>query len=89
MFQDILRESSVYQEIVEEERQRRIQEHRTILLRLVQLHYPELEALAKQQIDNMKDPEILSTMNFKLLAAQTVEEARRILLGVDKGETKH
>jgi hypothetical protein len=26
---------------------------------------------------------------LKLLAAQTVEEAKQILLGVDKGEQKH
>jgi predicted transposase YdaD len=93
MFQDILRDSPIYQEIVEqgreEERQRRIQEHRTFLMRLIQLHFPELEALAKQKADGIEDPDVLSAMNFKLLAAQTVEEARQILLGVDSGGTKH
>jgi predicted transposase YdaD len=93
MHQDILRESSVYQEIVEEvreeERLRRIQEHRTILMRLIELHFPELEALAKQQSDGITNPEVLPPVNFKLLAAQTVEEAKRILLSIDKGETKH
>ncbi len=86
MFQDILRESSVYQEIVEEGR---IQEQRKMLLMLVQLRFPELEALAKQQSDGIISPEILPPVNFKLLAAQTIEEARQILLCVDKSETKH
>jgi predicted transposase YdaD len=93
MFQDILRESWVYQEIIEqgreEERQRRIQEHRTILMRFIQLNFPELEALAKQQADGIKDPDVLSSMNIKLLSAQRVEEARQILLSDNKGETKH
>ena len=93
MFQDILRESWVYQEIIEqgreEEHQRRIQEHRTLLMRFIQLNFPELEALAKQQADGIKDPDVLSSMNIKLLAAQRVEEARQILLSDNKGETKH
>ena len=93
MFQDILRESPIFQEIVEqgreEERQRRIQEHRTFLIRLIQLHFPELEALAKQKADGIEDPDVLSAMNFKLLAAQRVEEARLVLLSVDRGGTKH
>jgi predicted transposase YdaD len=86
MFQDILRESSVYQEIVEEGR---IQGQREMLLKLIQLRFPELEALAKQQTDSITDPELLPTVNFKLLAAQTIEEARQILLSIDKSETKH
>src|SRR5260370_11986926 len=86
MFQDILRESSVYQEIVEEGR---IQEQRKMLLMLVQLRFPELEALAKQQSDGIISPEILPPVNFKLLAAQTIEEARQILLSINKSEMKH
>ena len=86
MFQDILRESSVYQEIVEEGR---IQEQREMLMKLIQLRFPELEALAKQQSDGITTPEILPPVNFKLLAAQTIEEARQILLNLDKDETRH
>lgn len=90
MTRDILWESPIYQELVEQGREEgRIQEQREMLMRLVQLHFPELEALAKQQSDGITNPEVLPPVNFKLLAAQTVEEARQILLDVDKGETKH
>jgi len=97
MFQDILSESWVYQELVEkgvekgreEERQQRIHEQREMLVRIFQLHFPELLALAKQQADSIEDPEVLSSMNFKLLAAQTIEEAQRLLLNINKSETKH
>src|SRR6266568_5193519 len=54
MFQDILRESWVYQEIVEEGLEKgreegRIQEQQEMLIRLVQLRFPELLGLARQQ----------------------------------------
>jgi predicted transposase YdaD len=97
MFQDILRESWVYQEIVEEgvekgreeERQHRIQDQQAMFLGFIQLRFPELEVLAKQQTDGITDPEVLPTVSFKLLAAQTIEEARQILLSINKSETKH
>ena len=93
MFQDILSESWVYQEIAEqgreEERQQRIREQREMLVRIFQLHFPGLLAMAKQQADSIEDPEVLSAMNFKLLAAHTIEEARQILLNINRSETKH
>jgi hypothetical protein len=87
MFQDILRESSIYQEIVEQERQQGLQRQRQTLVGFVQRHFPDLEALAKQQVDGITDPEVLQTVILKLLDAQTVEEARQILLGVDQSES--
>ena len=94
MFQDILRESWVYQEIAEQgvekgREEGRIQEQREMLLMLVQSCFPELEALAKQQSEGITNPELLPPVNFKLLAAQTIEEARQILLSINKSETKH
>jgi predicted transposase YdaD len=94
MFQDILRESPIYQEIIEQGLEKgreegRIQEQREMLMRLVQLRFPELFALAKQQADGITNPEILPPVNFKLLDVQTLEEARRILLSINKAETKN
>ncbi len=94
MFQDLLSESWVYQELVKQgvekgREEGRIQGQREMLLKLIQLRFPELEALAKQQTDGITDPEILPPVNFKLLAAQTVAEARQILLNLDKDGTRH
>ncbi len=94
MFQDILSESWVYQELVEKgvekgREEGRLQEQREMLLKLIQLRFPELETLAKQQGDGITTPEILPSVNFKLLAAQTIEEVRQILLNLDKDETRH
>ncbi len=93
MFQDILRESPIYQEIVEqgrdEERQQELQRQRQTLTSFVQRHFSEITALALQQADGITDPEVLQTAILRLLDAQTVEEARQILLGVNQNETRH
>ena len=50
MFRDILRESLIYQEILEEgaeqERAPRLQEQRMLLLSFIQKYFPELATLA-------------------------------------------
>jgi len=92
MFQDILSESWVYQEIAEqgmekgreEERQQELQRQRQAIIGFVQRLFPEITALAEQQTAKITDPETLQTVILKLLDAQTVEEARQILLSVDK-----
>ena len=94
MFQDILRESPIYQEIMEQGLEKgreegRIREQREMLIRLVQLRFPELLALAKKQAIEITNPETLPPLNFQVLDVQTLEEARRILLSIDNGETKH
>lgn len=93
MFQDILRESPIYQEIVEqgrsEERQRELQRQRLTLTGVVQRHFSEITALAKQQADGITDPEVLQTAILRLLDAQTVEEARQILLSMNQNEARH
>ena len=73
MFQDILRESWVYREIVEEGLEKgreegreegRIQEQQDMLIRLVQVRFPELLGLAKQQSSGVMKPGILSSVNL-------------------------
>jgi hypothetical protein len=92
MFQDILRESWVYQEIgqefLEEERQRRIQGQHEMLASFIQAHFPEITALAKQQTDDIKDPDVLQNVILKLLTVGTVEEAKSILYSIDKSGQK-
>ena len=105
MFQDILRESWVYQEIGqeflekgleqgleqgrEEERQRRLQGQHEMLASFVQAHFPEITVLAKQQTDDIKDPEMLQNAILRLLAARTVEEAQQILVSLNEDKQKY
>jgi predicted transposase YdaD len=92
MFQDVLRESWVYQEIGQEfleegrkeERQQALQRERRMITNLVQRFFPDLSALAQQQVDTITDPEMLYRLHLKLIAVQQSEEARRILLSQDK-----
>ena len=89
MFQDILKESWVYQEIGHEffeqgreqgREQGKLEGQRQTLMNFVQVRFPEIVAVAKQQTDATSDPEVLQALTIKLFAAQTVEEARRVLL---------
>jgi len=93
MFQDILSESWVYQELVEQgvekERQQELQRQRQTIIGFVQRRFPEITALAEQQTAKITDPETLQTVILELLDAQTIEEARQILLNLDKDEMRH
>ena len=90
MFQDILRESWVYKEIGQEFLEQGIEQgKRDMLLGFVQKKFPEVMVLARQQIDRIADPQTLQTIFYRLVDAQTVEEARQILLNLDQNQNKH
>jgi flagellar biosynthesis/type III secretory pathway protein FliH len=64
----------------EEERRQRIHEQQETLLSFVQMRFPELESLAKQQIVPIKDPEVLHNLIVQLFGVQTTDEARQALM---------
>jgi predicted transposase YdaD len=84
MLEDILEESWTYQEILkkgrEEEHRQRVQEQRETLLSFVQMRFPELTLIAKQQISTINDPGALHDLIIKLFAVQTAEQARQALM---------
>jgi hypothetical protein len=85
MFQDILEESWVYQEIIEQGLEKgAVQGQRQALMDFLQTRFPELLALGAQQMNSIKNAETLRTLGTKLFAAQTAEEAKQILLDVNK-----
>jgi predicted transposase YdaD len=96
MHQDILRDSWVYQEIgqefleqgfekgLEKGREQIIRGHRQVVLSFVQAHFPEIADQVMQQIENINDPELLQALTTKLVAAQELDEAKKILFEVDK-----
>src|SRR6266568_9661637 len=96
MFQNVLQESWVYQEIGqeflekglekgrEEERQKSVQSLRHTLVSFLLTRFPELVVLANQQTKSINDPEIIQTLLDRMFTAQTTEEAKRILLDINK-----
>ena len=90
MLQDILRESWVYQEIGQEYFEQGIEQgKRDMLVSFVQKKFPEVTLLARQQVDKITDAQALQILLFKLVDAQTIEEARQILLNLDQNQNKH
>lgn len=53
---------------------------RLVILDAVQGRFPELLDLAKLQADGIQSSTLLRSLNSKIIAAQTVEDARRHLL---------
>ncbi len=105
MFQDILRESWVYQEIGqeyleegiekgiekgrEEERHQELERQRELLMSFVQKRFPETMALAKQQVEGITDLEVLRKVFLKLFDAETADEVKKVLFEIDDHKKKH
>jgi predicted transposase YdaD len=94
MFQDILRESWVYKEIGQEYFEQGIEQgieqgKRDMLLSFVQKKFPEVTSLAKQQVDKITDSQTLQMLFFKLVDAQTIEEAKQLFSNLDQNQNHH
>ena len=84
-----VKESWVYQEIGQQFLEQglekgRVQGLRQALMSYLQMRFPEITALAMQQTNRIDDQEVLQAVSLKLFAAQAVEEAKQILLEVNK-----
>jgi len=102
MFQDILRESYVYQTILREgleegleqgleqglERGRE-QTLRQTLMTYVETRFPQLALLADKQTSPIKDATVLHTVLAKLFTVQTPEEAEQFLLTLGDDSKKN
>ena len=67
----------------EKERQERLVSLRQKLLTLVHVRYPGLESLARVQIVEHDDPEMLEEVLLKIALAQDAQEAKQHLLSSD------
>ena len=64
-------------------REQRIQEQHQTLLSFVQVRFPELVSLAKQQTTAINDPEALHNLIVKLFGMQTADEVRQALMEIE------
>jgi len=88
MLGDFLRDSPVYQEVLEEGlekgiekgRQEGLRTQRRTLLEIIQERFPELAFLAKKQAEAINDPEVLSRLTVKISIVSTAREAEQYLL---------
>ena len=86
--QDILRETPIYQEILE---QGRLEALRELLLKVVQVHFPDpkITRLAKGQSTIIEDPELLQNLILKVSMAETSQEAQLYLLDWSETDKKN
>jgi len=83
MHNSIIEESWVYQEW---KQKGKLEAQRQTLVSYVEMRFPQIVALAKQQADAIKDPEVLQDLILKMFSAQTAEEAEQCLITVSKEE---
>jgi hypothetical protein len=85
---DTIKKYWAYQEMLrygpEEERRQRVQEKREIVVKFVQMRFPELVPLAEQHLLFIHKPEELHKLILKLFVVQTADEARRVIAGTDE-----
>ncbi len=84
---DILRETPIFQLILEEGREEGRLEERLVTLRqsiiiIVQARFPALEQLAKEQVSISEKTEVLAALIASLSVALDEQEARSLLLSI-------
>lgn len=93
VFQDIMKDSWVYQEIVQESEERGREQGREegaqkalreAIMQCVAQRFPTLEILASQRIAHMTDVNSLNVLLVTLFTAQEVEVARQLLVDAAK-----
>ena len=100
MFQDILEESWWVQEIgegffnkgiqrgleqgLEQERQKELRRFRQMVKEVAQMRFSTLVALAEQQAAKLEDPDALQHLTMELFGARDEDDARELLLRVEK-----
>jgi flagellar biosynthesis/type III secretory pathway protein FliH len=97
VFNDFLRDTPVYQEVLAEGVEKGLEQglkeglrtQRQTLLDIVQERFPEVAQLAKKQAEAIDDPEVLRRLTMKMSVVQTAKEAERYLLNANGGEIRH
>ncbi len=104
MFHDILRETWVSQELIQEGEekgikkgieqgikqatQQELQRQRETIVDIVLERFPKIVHLAQQQVERIDDPSILRHLIIKMSTVQTAEEAKQRLLELGQDSTK-
>jgi len=98
VFNDILRETPIYQEVLEEGMekgiekgrqealQQELQRQRETMLRIVLERFPKIVRLARKQVEDIEDSAILWDLIVKMSTVQTAEEAKQLLFDVTEDE---
>ena len=94
MFNDFLRETPVYQEVLEEgiekgrqeALQQELQRQRQTLLDIILERFPKVVRFVRKPIEGIEDPAILLRLIVKMSTVQTAQDAQELLLAVARDE---
>lgn len=74
------------EEAIEEERKKKLREEIETLLFFIQMHFPTLAQIAKDQCETLSNPEQVRELLHKVIAAKSEKEVEQHLLDVEKEE---
>lgn len=86
---EILRDTPIFQEILQEGReegreagleQGRLEEARDMLLVMINARFPRLKKIAREQIQQIEDVQVLRQLAFQIVATQKLNDAKQYLL---------
>lgn len=86
---EILRDTPIFQEILQEGReegreagleQGRLEEARDMLLVMINARFPRLKKIAREQIQQIEDVQVLRRLAFQIVATQKLNDAKQYLL---------
>lgn len=87
MYQDLIRDTEIYQIIMQEgvqqgvqqQQQQEVQDLHRLILYAFRTHFPELAALATERVSAINDLSILNKLALEMIATESVDQARKIL----------
>ena len=93
MFEDLIRDNWVYQEIIQEGIEKGIEQGELLALReaildIAHERFPEIEALSKMQVELIKTPIALRRLIVNMSKATTTLEAGAVVLAGRDNEEK-
>ena len=97
MFEEMIRDTWVYEEIGQERFKKGIEQGRELggieelrnaILDITREQFPEIEPLTKKQIESIKSPIVLRRLIVNMSKATTAKEAALAVLAVSDEETK-
>jgi CMP-2-keto-3-deoxyoctulosonic acid synthetase len=85
MLHDAVRESYIFREVLQEERDKgRLEDLSKSIIGFVHARYPALEELAEKQVDSCEDIERLDQLRTNLYMARSAKKVKQHLLAMGK-----
>jgi predicted transposase YdaD len=89
MYQDIIKDTEIYQIILQEGREEGIEAFHQVILSTVQNRFPELVEMATECVNAVTDLKVLQKLTLDMISANSTDQARALLRVLKKNDQGH